>query len=76
MVRAPLPPLVDLLVATGLADSRSAARRTLAEGGIYLNNRRVGDPAQAPSEADLLAGRWLVLRRGKRTLSAVELARP
>ena len=76
VVRAPLPPLVDLLVATGLADSRSAARRTLAEGGIYLNNRRVGDPAQAPSEADLLAGRWLVLRRGKRTLSAVELARP
>jgi tyrosyl-tRNA synthetase len=75
VVHAPLPPVIDLLVTTGLAESRSAARRTLAEGGVYLNNRRVSDPAQAPSEADLLAGRWLVLRRGKRTLSAVELAR-
>jgi tyrosyl-tRNA synthetase len=75
VVNAPLPPVIDLLVTTGLAESRSGARRTLAEGGVYLNNRRVSDPAQAPSEADLLGGRWLVLRRGKRTLSAVELAR-
>ena len=75
VVHAPLPPVIDLLVTTGLAESRSAARRTLVEGGVYLNNRRVSDPAQAPSEADLLGGRWLVLRRGKRTLSAVELAR-
>jgi tyrosyl-tRNA synthetase len=75
VVHSPLPPVIDLLVTTGLADSRSAARRTLAEGGVYLNNRRVSDPAQAPSETDLLDGRWLVLRRGKRTLSAVELAR-
>jgi tyrosyl-tRNA synthetase len=74
VVHAPLPTVIDLLVTTGLAESRSAARRTLAEGGVYLNNRRVSDLAQAPSEADLLDGRWLVLRRGKRTLSAVELA--
>jgi tyrosyl-tRNA synthetase len=76
VVHAPLPPVIDLLVTTGLADSRSAARRTLAEGGVYLNNRRVSDPAQVPGEADLLDGRWLVLRRGKRTLAAVEVARP
>jgi tyrosyl-tRNA synthetase len=75
VVHAPLPPVIDLLVTTGLSESRSAARRTLAEGGVYLNNRRVSDPAQVPGEADLLDGRWLVLRRGKRTLSAVELAR-
>jgi len=71
-VRSPIPALEDLLVATGLADSRSAARRTVADGGAYLNNARLADPAVAPSEADLLHGRWLVLRRGKRSLAAIE----
>lgn len=71
-VAAPLPPVADLLVAAGLAESRSAARRTVADGGAYLNNRRLTDPNAAPADADLLHGRWLVLRRGKRTLAAVE----
>jgi tyrosyl-tRNA synthetase len=74
-VRAPLPSAVELAVAAGLADSRSAARRTIADGGLYLNNQRVIDPNATPGEADLLAGRWLVLRRGKRTLAAVEVVR-
>ncbi len=67
-----LPPVLDLLVGTGLAQSRSDGRRTILEGGVYLNNRRVTDPAQAPAAADLLHGRWLLLRRGKRSLAAVE----
>jgi tyrosyl-tRNA synthetase len=71
-IRGDLPPLLDLLVATGLAASRSEARRALSEGGIYLNNQRVMDPAAAPSAGDLIHGRWLVLRRGKRQLAAVE----
>lgn len=71
----PLPPIIDLLVACGLVESRSAARRTVSEGGCYLNNRRVSDVAAVPDEADLLHGRWLVLRRGKRTLAAVERLR-
>jgi tyrosyl-tRNA synthetase len=71
-VRTPIPPLEDLLVATGLADSRSGARRTVADGGAYLNNVRHADPGVAPTEADLLHGRWLVLRRGKRSLAAIE----
>jgi tyrosyl-tRNA synthetase len=66
-----LPPFVDLLVETGLCESRGAAKRTLAEGGVYLNNRRVTDGA-APTTSDLLHGRWLVLRRGRRALAAVE----
>ena len=74
-VRDPMPPIVDLLVACGLAESRSAARRTLSEGGCYLNNRRVSDVAAVPDETDLLHGRWLVLRRGKRNLAAVERLR-
>ncbi|MFG3053951.1 tyrosine--tRNA ligase [Kitasatospora sp. NPDC048239] len=65
--------IVDLLVAVGLAPSRSAARRTVKEGGAYLNNVKVTDEEAVPTEADLLHGRWLVLRRGKRNLAAAEL---
>ncbi|WP_371484377.1 tyrosine--tRNA ligase [Kitasatospora sp. NBC_00315] len=68
-----LLPIVDLLVAVGLAPSRSAARRTVKEGGAYLNNTKVTDEEATPVAADLLHGRWLVLRRGKRNLAAVEL---
>ncbi|MDH6706235.1 tyrosyl-tRNA synthetase [Kitasatospora sp. MAA19] len=68
-----LQPVVDLLVAVGLAPSRSAARRTIKEGGAYLNNVKVTDEEAVPAEADLLHGRWLVLRRGKRNLAAAEL---
>ena len=64
--------LLDLLVASGLAQSRGEARRTIGEGGAYANNRRVSDPAWAPVEADFLHGRWLLLRRGKRNVAVVE----
>jgi tyrosyl-tRNA synthetase len=71
-----LPSYVELLAASGLAASRSAARRTLTEGGAYVNNRRLDpatEPEAGPSRADLLHGRWLVLRRGKRTVAGVEV---
>jgi tyrosyl-tRNA synthetase len=68
-----LPSVVDLLVETGLAPSKSAARRTVNEGGAYLNNAKVADEDAVPARTDLLHGRWLVLRRGKRNLAAVEL---
>lgn len=70
-VGEPIPTVTDLLVQTGLCASRSAAQRAVAEGGAYLNNVRVTDPDAAPGAADLLAGNWLVLRRGKRTLAGV-----
>jgi tyrosyl-tRNA synthetase len=70
-----LPSLVDLLVATGLSKSKGEARRTIAEGGAYLNNVRVQDPDQVPTGSDLLGGGWLVLRRGKKNLAGVELVR-
>jgi tyrosyl-tRNA synthetase len=71
----PLPTVVDLLVSTGLATSKSAARRAIAEGGAYLNNRKVESEDASPGEADLLHGRFAVLRRGKRTVGGVEVAR-
>ena len=73
-----LPPYVDLFSAAGVVESKSAARRALAEGGAYVNNVRLDpstSPDAAPSRDDLLHGRWLVLRRGKRTVGGVEVLR-
>src|SRR2546423_1116598 len=68
-----LPPLIDLAVACGLFESRGAAKQAIAQGGVYVNNRRMTDSATSLTRDDLLHGRWLLLRRGKRTLAAVEL---
>ncbi|GAB3777016.1 tyrosine--tRNA ligase [Nocardioides ungokensis] len=68
-----LPSVVDLLVETGLAKSKGEARRTIGEGGAYLNNNRVEDPEASPSAADLIGGSWLVLRRGKKNFAGVEV---
>ena len=73
-VRRPLPSVAELLVATGLDASRSAARRTVSEGGAYVNNVRVTDPDAPADEGDLLHGRWLVLRKGRRSLAGVEIS--
>ena len=70
-----LPSLTDLLVSTGLARSRSDARRVVAEGGAYLNNARIGDPEHVPAPDELLHRRWMVLRRGKRNVAVAELSR-
>jgi tyrosyl-tRNA synthetase len=68
-----LPPVADLLAATGIAASKSAARRAIAEGGAYLNNVKVTEQDAAPQPSDLLHGRFLVLRRGKRTVGGAEV---
>jgi tyrosyl-tRNA synthetase len=64
--------ITDLLVASGLSPSKGAARRTIAEGGVYVNNARVESEEWLPQPADFLHGRWLVLRRGKRNIAGVE----
>jgi tyrosyl-tRNA synthetase len=71
-----LPPVVDLLTETGLTASKSEARRTLSQGGAYVNNRKIDDVDAVPDPGDLLHGRFLVLRRGKRTVGGVEVSRP
>ncbi|MCF7549658.1 tyrosine--tRNA ligase [Pseudonocardia sp. WMMC193] len=63
--------LVDLLIGTGLVESRGAARRAVGEGGAYVNNVKITDEGWTPSSADVLAGGWLVVRRGKRNLAGV-----
>ncbi|RNM11074.1 tyrosine--tRNA ligase [Nocardioides pocheonensis] len=66
-------PFLDLLVQTGLVKSKGEARRTIQEGGAYLNNERVTDPDLVPGAEDLVGGGWLVLRRGKKHLAGVEI---
>ena len=67
------PSWIELLVATGVVDSKSAARRIVNEGGAYLNNKRVESEDFTPSKSDLLQGKYLLLRKGKRDLAAVEI---
>jgi tyrosyl-tRNA synthetase len=66
-----LPPVDELFARTGLVASVSAARRTVAEGGAYVNNSRITDPGLVP-DGLLVHDRWLVLRRGRRALAAVD----
>nr|MDQ3575984.1 tyrosine--tRNA ligase [Actinomycetota bacterium] len=58
--------LMEAFVRTGLTPSRSAARTTIEQGGAYVNNRRERDPTRRLDGEDLLRGRYLVLRKGKR----------
>lgn len=63
--------IVDLLVATGLSASKGEARRTVAEGGVSVNNVRIDSDEWVAGPSDFLHGRWLVLRRGKRNIAGV-----
>lgn len=74
---AELPPggpdtIIDLLVATGLSASKGAARRTIAEGGVSVNNVRIDSEEWVADSSHFLHGRWLVLRRGKRNIAGVQ----
>jgi tyrosyl-tRNA synthetase len=64
--------ITDLLVASGLSESKGAARRAVAEGGAYVNNVRVESDDWTPQPSDFLHDRWLVLRRGKRNIAGVQ----
>jgi tyrosyl-tRNA synthetase len=68
-----LPPVANLMAAAGVAPTVSAARRAIAGGGAYLNNQKVTDEKAVPRAEDLLHARYLILRRGKRTVGAVEV---
>jgi tyrosyl-tRNA synthetase len=74
-VSGELPGVAALFKESGLVSSLNEARRTIAEGGAYVNNERVDDAEAAIDLAMLLHGRWLVLRRGRRTFAGVELVR-
>ncbi len=58
--------VVDVLVDAQLAQSRSEARRALAEGSVYINGERTSDPDRVVDADDVLYGRYVLLRRGKK----------
>jgi tyrosyl-tRNA synthetase len=68
-----LPQVASLMASAGVAASVSAARRAIDEGGAYLNNRKVTETGAVPGPEDLLHGRYIILRRGKRTVGAVQI---
>jgi tyrosyl-tRNA synthetase len=75
LVKAPPGSTVaDLFIAAGLVSSRNEARRTVSEGGAYVNNERVSDAEEVVAAERALAGGLLVLRKGKRTFAGVEFA--
>lgn len=65
--------VTDLFAEVGLVASKSAARRTVKEGGAYVNNEKVTAEDAVATADELLHGRWLVLRRGKKNLAAIEV---
>jgi len=65
--------IVDLLTDSGLAKSKGEARRSIGEGGIYLNNQRVSDPAQTVTVQNIIEGRFLVLRKGRKNYHLVKV---
>ena len=69
-----IPSWVDLITGSGVVDSKSAARRVIKEGGAYLNNEKITGEDFTPKSSDLLHGQFLLLRKGKRDLVAVEIA--
>ena len=70
------PTLAALFQQSGLCSSLSDARRTIKEGGAYLNNVRVTDGEAIPGASDVLPGGWLVLRRGRRTVAGARQSAP
>jgi tyrosyl-tRNA synthetase len=70
---AEIPSWVDLITSSGVVESKSAARRVIKEGGAYLNNGKITGEDFTPKSSDLLHGQFLLLRKGKRDLVAVEI---
>ena len=73
VVQGHLPAIEDLLVRSGLVTSKQAARRTIDEGGAYINNVRCSEVGYRPAASDLLHGAWLVLRRGRKAMAGVRV---
>jgi tyrosyl-tRNA synthetase len=67
-------PVVDLVADSTLAPSRAQAKRDVKGGGIYLNNVRVEDLGRVATLDDTIAGRFLVLRKGKKRYYLVRVS--
>jgi tyrosyl-tRNA synthetase len=66
-------PLADILVHSGLSPSKGQARKDIEGGGIYVNNVRVADTTRPLGTNDLLFGKYILLRKGKRTYTVLHV---
>ena len=66
-------PIIDLIVHAGLENSKGAARKSLEAGGVYLNNVRVPDHTRTVTASDLLFGKYLLLRKGKKSYAVLRV---
>ena len=66
--------LVDLVARSGLAKSKSEARRSIEQGGIYVNQQRIDDVARTIAAGDWIGGRNLLLRKGKKEYALLRRA--
>jgi tyrosyl-tRNA synthetase len=73
-VTDPTPLVIDLFAGAGLERSKGAARRTMAEGGLYVNNVKIQDPDARLTPADWLHAHHALLRRGRKTLGVAVLS--
>ena len=65
--------LLDVLVQAGLSSSKSQARKDIEGGGVYLNNERVVEVTRNVTASDLLFGKFLLVRKGKRTYAVLNV---
>ena len=65
--------VADALARSGLVASKGAGRRTIGEGGAYVSNERVTEQDAVLGDADLLHGRWVLLRRGRRHIGGIRV---
>jgi len=67
--------LIDAIVEAGLCPSKGQARKDIAAGGIYVNNERSNDINRRLTDGDVLFGKYLLLRKGKRNYAVLQLIR-
>lgn len=66
--------IVDLSVSTGLLESKSAARRLVKQGGLYLNNMKVATDGKIVEAGDIVEGKILMLSAGKKNKMVVRIS--
>ncbi|EMS54027.1 Tyrosyl-tRNA synthetase [Triticum urartu] len=67
-------PLVDLAASTGLLASKSAVRRLIKQGGLYLNNKKIDSEDKLVEEGDIVDGKVLLLSAGKKNKMVVRIS--
>lgn len=68
-----IPSAIDLLVLSGIVKSKTEARRMISEGAAWLNNQKLAEENSEIEQKSLIYGRFLILRRGRRTVAGVEI---